>query len=143
MKKTAIIVLLTTFTLVTFGQITTRKVATKVVQVDKSPYDSLQNFLAKDVSKYLGQELYLKGKAESLRKYGYYGFSMDYTQDCLANQSNVYKCCESYNSKYDELTGKYFKVLEIIKHPEANRNESLYGTKSFLKLQEKESGDIV
>lgn len=143
MKQTTITILLTALTVVTFGQITTTKVAPKVDQVDKTPYDSLQNFLAKDVSKYLGQELYLKGKSESLRKYGYDGFSKDYTQDRLLNQSNVYKCCDSYNSKYDALTGKYFKVLEIIKHPKANESESLYGTKSFLKLREKESGDIV
>lgn len=128
---------------ISFGQITTTKVAARSEQVNNTPYDSLQNFLANDVYKYLGQELYLKGKAESLRKYGYDGFSKDYTKDRLLNQSNVYKCCDSYNSKYNELVEKYFKVLEIIKHPKATENEYLYGTKFYLKLQEKVTGDIV
>jgi hypothetical protein len=143
MKQSFFTVFLTLIVGIAFSQITTTKVALKVDQVDSTPYDSLQNFLAKDVYKYLGQELYLKGKSESLRKYGYDGFSKDYTQDRILNPSNVYKCCDSYYSKYDALNSKYFKVIEIIKHPKASENESLYGTRSFLKLQEKESGDIV
>lgn len=125
----------------TFGQITTTKVAPKVEQKDNTPYDSTQNFLGKEVNKYLGQELYLKGKAESLRKYGYDGFYTDYTKSKF--DKGVYKCCDSYNSKYDELNGKYFKVLEIIKHPKASESEYLYGKKSYLKLEEKTSKDIV
>lgn len=143
MKKNTLTILLTALTVVTFGQITTTKVAPKTDQIDNTPYDSLENFLGKNVFKYLGQELYLKGKAESLRKYGYEGFSKDYTQERSLNQSNVYKCCDSYNSKYDELTGKYFKVLEIIMHPKAKEGDYLYETKSYLKLQEKESSDLV
>lgn len=128
---------------VSFGQITTTKVAAKTEITDNSPYDSTQNFLGKAVNKYVGQELYLKGKADGLRNYGYEGFVLDYKEDGLLNDKNVYKCCESYHSKYAELVGKYFKVLEVIKHPKAAESEYLYGKKSFLKLQEKESKDIV
>ena len=88
----------------------------------------------------MGQELYLNGKAESLRKYGYDGFLTDYNKSKF--DGGVYKCCDSYNSKYDELAGKYFKVLEIIKHPKAEQNEYLYGKSSTLSCK-KESNDIV
>ena len=143
MRNVILTILLATFATVAFGQITTTKVAAKADQIDRTPYDSTRNFLGKDVYKYQGQELYLKGKAESLRKYGYDNFVLDYTKDRLSNKSNVYKCCDSYNSKYDELAEKYFNVLEIIKHPKAEESEYLYGTKFYLKLQEKESSDIV
>lgn len=130
-----------------FGQITTTKVATKVDQVDSSPYDSTENFLSLTPNKYLGQEFYLKGLAESLRQYGYSGFVLDYNESSLTNKRNVYKCCDSYNSKYADLSGKYFKVLDVIRHPKASTGRStdelLYSKKWFIKLQEKESGDIV
>ena len=124
-----------------YGQITTTKVAPKTEQFETSPYDSTKNFLGDDVYKYIGQELYLKGKSKRLRKYGYKDFLIDYTKSSLT-KTNVYKCCDSYYSKYDELVGKYFKVLEIIKHPEA-AEYSYYEDQFFLKLKEKSSGDIV
>jgi len=142
MKRITLTFLATVTTAIfTFGQITTTKVASQVEQTDNTPYDSMQNFLGKEVYKYLGQELYLKGKTESLRKYGYEGFYTDYTETKF--DRGVYKCCDSYNSKYDELNGKYFKVLEIIKHPKAAESKYLYGEKSYLKLEEKVSKDIV
>jgi hypothetical protein len=137
-----------------FGQITTTKVAPKLEQTNKTPYDSTQNFLGKDVNKYLGQELYLIPMAESLRKYGYSGFCLDYTKDSKA-LSNTYKPIIPENKSFIELDlgggwtqhelieGKYFKVIEIKKHPKAIENENLYGDKSFLKLEEKISKDIV
>ena len=131
----------------TYGQITTTKVNLKVKNIDNVPYDSTKNFLGKDVYGYVGQELYLNGKPESLRKYGYEGFSIDYTKVSFRNDtSNVYKCCDIYNSKHNELIGKYFTVLEVIKDPKAEQNkyeEYLYGEKFYLKLQEKEKKDIV
>lgn len=146
MKKTTLIIVLSVMTSVSFGQITTTKVAKvapKTDQVDNTPYDSTLNFLGKDVYRYKGQELYLKGKAERFRKYGYDNFVLDYTKDALLN-TNIYKCCNSSGySKYEGLAGKYFKVLEIIKHPKAEQSEYLYGKKFYLKLQEKESNDIV
>lgn len=127
---------------VSFAQIGTTKVAIKN-EDPPGPYDSLLNFVGKNVSQYLGQELYLKGKSESLRKYGYENFITDYTKSRLSDQSIIYKCCESYNSKYSELAGKYFQVVEIIPHPKAKPDDPLYSKKSYLKLREKESSDIV
>ena len=142
--KITLTILITTISIIsTYGQITTTKITPKVEQTDNTPYDSTKNFLGKDVNKYIGQELYLNGKAKSLREYGYAGFSIDYKKSSPTKKSSVYKCCDSYNSKYDELSGKYFIVLEVIKHPKAEESEFLYAKKFYLKLQEKEKKDIV
>lgn len=125
-----------------FCQIGTTKVAPKKEQYESLKYDSTQNFLGKNVDQYLGQELYLKGRAEILRKYGYDDFELDYKNDGFG-KDNVYKCCDGFNSKYSELEGKYFKVIEILKHPKAATSDFLYGTVWFLKLEEKSSKDIV
>lgn len=140
--KTTLTILLTTLTVtITFGQITTTKVAPKTDQVDKTPYDSTKNFLEGNVYQYIGQELYLNAKSESLRKYGYSGFLLDY------NNKNVYKCCQSYNSKYDELAGKYFKVLDVVTKSGTTVQFVNYGKdydkEYFLKLERKDNGDIV
>lgn len=147
MKKTITLLLTAITATISFGQITTTKVAPKVDHVDITPYDSTENYLELSPMKYVGQELYLNGKSKRLREYGYADFVLDYNKSTLANTSNIYKCCEGYNSKYDDLNGKYFRVLDVIKHPKAasgnTTDEYLYGKKWFLKLQEKESGDIV
>lgn len=143
MNRTIAILGLILLSQFSFAQITTTKVADKKEEISAVPYDSTMNFLGKDVYKYLGQDLYLKGKSESLRKYGYDGFSLDYKKKTLSNKSNVYKCCDGYNSKYDELTEKYFNVVAIHKHPKARKNKYLYGKKYYLELIEKESGDKV
>jgi hypothetical protein len=141
--KTTFTIMLTFLTIVVnYGQITTTKVAPKVEQIKIVPYDSTENFLGKNVYAYIGQELYLIGKHKSLRDFGYTGFVKDYTKD-KHNKSNVYKPNFNLNTKYDELAGKYFNVLDVMKHPKATDNELLYGDKYFLKLQEKENKDVV
>ena len=155
MKKTTLTILLTAMiTVITFGQITKMKDALVNETVDNTPYDSLDNSLGKNVRKYIGQELYLKGfELDIERKNGYYGFVTDYTKEIFmyssksSKKANIYKCCADMTmlnaSKYEELNGKYFKVLNVINHPKAKENESLYGNTFYLKLQEKESKDIV
>lgn len=143
--KTTLTILLTALTVVTFGQITTTKVAPKMDTVH-TPYDSLDNFVGINARKYIGQELYLKGLTESSRKYGYDGFVIDYTKDRYRTYvrrdgspvSIIYQCCaekSEFNSKYDSLNEKYFKVLDVINHPTI--------TMFYLKLEEKESKDII
>jgi len=127
---------------VSFGQITTTKIPPVPDKIVKTPYDSLENYLGENVYKYIGQDLYLNGRPESLREYGYSGFFIDYPNDLLS-KSKVYKCCDRFNSKYDELVGKYFTVIDVLKHPKSKENEYLYGKKFFLKLIEKESKDTV
>jgi len=144
MKKTILSILMTAFIItITYGQITTTKVAQPKETIDNTPYDSLDNFVGKNARKYIGQELYLTGLGEGLREYGYDGFVKDYTKDKFSNKSNIYQCCSGYNSKYEALNEKYFKVLDVINHPQAKENELLYGSKYFLKLEEKASKDIV
>jgi len=144
MKKIAttllIVCALMTFT---FGQISTTTVAAKTDQKNNAPYDSLQNFLGKDVYQYIGQDLYLKGESEKIRPYGYMGFLIDYKKD-IYQKGNIYNCCSEeskFNSNYDKMREKYFKVLDVLKHP--NYSDFLYSDKYYLKLQEKISGDIV
>ena len=125
MKLTIPTLLIFLIAINTHGQISTTKVAQAQNEVtDNTPYDSLENFLGKNVYRYVGQELFIRGKAESLRKYGYDGFQNNYTT-------------EKYNTtNYEKLNGKYFKVLEVIKHPQN-------ATKYYLKLETKESKDII
>ena len=129
------------FCKLTTGQIKTVKFKEKIDSSLTAKYDSLTNFVGENVNKFLGQELFLNQKPESLRKYGYEGFFSDYTKDRL--NGGVYKCCDNFNSKYEDLAGKYFTVLEVKKHPEASEMPYLYGTKYFLKLQENESKDTL
>jgi hypothetical protein len=123
-KKVFTILSVAAFTVVAAGQITKSTVHPKPVIEDK-PYDSTSNFLGKDVYKYIGQELYLKGMYEGLRKSGYQHFFLDYTK------------FDRY-SNYDELAEKYFTVLDVVQH-----QHKIWGKKNYLKLQEKESKDVV
>lgn len=137
-----------------FSQITTTKVVEEKIDESKLVYDSTMNFVGENAHMYIGQELYVKGKSETLREYGYENFFLDYTKS-TSSLKNTYKAVppksESYieydigggRSVYDSLVGKYFKVLDVHKHPDAERNEYLYGKKRFLELIEKKSGDTV
>lgn len=155
MKKVKLMMIALMMCLVgmSYGQITTSKVSDVKEIIDETPYDSLDNFLGKDVHKYIGQELYLNGMSEDLRKYGYDNFLLDYNEKSTSYK-NTYKPVvvkKDYikydigggKTEYDSITGKYFKVISVHKHPKAKESEYLYGTKFFLKLKEKESGDIV
>lgn len=126
---------------VTFSQIRTVVPKEKAQNLHAASYDSLSNFLGENVNQYVGQELYLNAKSESLRQYGYEGFFSDYTKN--KHDGGLYKCCDGFNSKYNDLEGKYFYVIDVIRHPEASQMKYLYGTKYFLKVVEKESRDTL
>ena len=108
------------------SQITTTSVS-KAEEV-KPSYNGEVNFLGKDVDSYVGQQLYLMPKHETLREYGYRDLMIDYNKPSY-DDSNKYKMGE-----YSALTGKYFDVLEVIEDG---------FLKYFLKLQETESGDVL
>jgi len=142
MKKVVLIFLTVLITINSGkGQITTTKVAVKEVQIENTKYDSSRNFLGSEIIKYVGQELYLKEKVLNLREYGYNGFYTHYDKE--KSKKIVYKCCDNHNSIYEELYGKYFKVLESVKHPKASGNDFFYENKAYLKLEEKITKDIV
>lgn len=128
---------LLTITTFSFGQIITTKVADKADETDISQYDSLKNYIGTKVNKYIGQELYLNLLTESLSKYGYEGFLIDYKSD-EKSKSNIYKCCDGNRSKYTDLKGKYFRVLEVLPDNKGSNNRYY-----FLKLMEKDSKDIL
>ena len=107
------------------------------------PYDSLSNFLGEAVASYTGQELFLKALPLSSQELGYPGFILKYKNDndLLNDEKNIYKCCDGYNSRYIDLAGKHFHVIEVIKHPKAKKNEEEYKDEFYLKLNETSSGD--
>ena len=143
MKKAITILTMIFLSQFSFAQITTTSVAEKKVETNiTQPYDSTKNFVGEDVYSLIGQTLYTPPKPENLQKYGYDGFLLDYKKDKFA-KGNVYKCCDSYNSKYTEVKEKYFTVLDVFEHPNRDRNRSLYGTKYFLKLRENISKDTI
>jgi len=121
------------------SQIKTTPIAPPQKEHTKQQYDSLKNFLGDDVYLYKGQDLYLKGMPVSSRAYGYRGF-FNHIGDGF-QRANIYKNEGSLNSDYDKLAGKYFRVLDIYRHPEAEQYQSLYGNTFYLLIQEKESKD--
>ena len=130
-------------TILSFGQIKTTKISPKVDLNASKPYDSLSIFLGENVSKYIGQELYLKGKHKDLKKFGYSDFYTTNVSSGLRN--DFYKCCSEsskFNSNYKDLAEKYFEVLDVTKQYPENEM-SYYKSKYYLKLKEKSSNDIV
>ena len=138
------------FSCSSFAQITKTKIIEKIEIKDTSPYDSLTNFLGKDVHKYIGQNLYVLGKPEQLR-FDYEGFILDYQYEFDLDQrlkdiysrtkrNNVYKCDSTkhcFRTKYEDLEGSYFLVKNVFDHPK-NKGEEY-----FLELEEKETKDKV
>jgi len=129
---------------IVLSQISTTNIAWATDTLDNRTYDSTENYLGKGVLRYVGQELYLKGKSVQLREYGYSNFLIDY-QKFSFDKGNIYKQGDGYynnknSSKYDELVDEYFKVLQVI-NPDSNKLK--FGDKFFLKLQAKSNNDIV
>lgn len=123
-----------------YCQITISKTAPKVEEKTVVPYDSTLNYLGKkDVESYVGQLLYVNGKPESLRKFGYDYF---YTKKEGSDFGDTYKEAPgSYNSRYEDLAGKYFYVREVVPHSKRTENSYLYGKKWFFHLQNKDDSD--
>ena len=135
MKK-LLFTLLSLIPLTIFGQISVTKTADeKIERIIK--YDSLNNFLGKEFSNYIGQDLFLNPKAQVLRKYGYDDFKID-PKGKSYSSSNVYKKDDSSESNYDELQNKVFEVLDVQDDP-----TSSFSDYAFLKLKFKESDEIV
>jgi len=142
MKQIIIFFILLFYSFDLSAQITVTGAPEKKNEIDNAPYDSTKNFLGENVYKYLGQTLYLKEKSEVLRRYSYKGFVLDYNKSST-DLKNVYKCCDGINSKYSDLAGLYFDVIDVHKHPQASENTRLFGTTYFLELREQKSGDKV
>ena len=118
MKKIIFIlvaVLATTFT--SYAQITTMSAAEKKVEKVAVEYDVTKNFLGtKNVESYVGQVLYVNGRHEQLQKWGYDNFNTTKVGHYDHNHRYGNPSVESqYRTKYEDLFGKYFKVLNVDK----------------------------
>ena len=128
------------------SQITTTKVTPtqQNQQVNTQPYDSLSNFVGKDIKKLIGQTLYCKPESIGLRKYAYKDFYTEYKPDMFRGiEKYTYKPVKDNRfpgqSEYDSLAGKYFTVIEVLDAGEIEKSYDYF----YLKLKENESGDIV
>lgn len=102
-------------------------------------YDGSINFLAEKALAYKDEEFYLNGKVKSLQKWGYSNFFTSITS------RTPYKCCSEaseFNSSYEQLARKNFKVLDVIPTERTKEFPILY-SEYFFKLLEKESNDIL
>lgn len=114
------------------------------ILVPSIPYDSTANFLKDDVAKYTGQELWLKKLPPNQRELGYSNFVLNYKKSAdLNEEKNVYKCCDGYNSKYQDLADKHFFVEQVFKHEAKDKNTGERTQRTYLKLKELDSGDVV
>jgi len=144
MKKSLIIVIIILIGLnQAHAQISTKKKANKMIS-SMSSFEGTRNYLGENVHQYIGQELYLTNNPMSVREFGYTGFIHDYTRSLCESSNTSFQRHDSHslNSEYEKLAGRYFLVLDVIKHPKAD-SDSLYKNKSFFKLKAKDNGDIV
>ena len=143
MRKFLLLILVSLMSIVS-AQITTLKIKKDEPKIDSVKYDVTTNFMGSNAKAYIGQELFLNGLSKTLRDYGYGDFKTD-QKKTYTKENNIYKCCSlksQFNSNYDELNGKYFKVLDVIDDPDTKNYPTIY-SKYFFKLEEKESKDIV
>lgn len=117
---------LAAITAIGWGQIKTTNVAEPKEEI-RVVYDSSKVFLEYEPKGYEGEILYLVGKSESLREYGYRDFLIDYTKSSF-DKNNQFR-----GGSYELLAGSYFEVIEVIK-------SSII--EFYLKLEDTETGDI-
>lgn len=113
--------------------------------VPRTEYDSLSNFLGKEVAAYTGQTLILKALPSGAKSYGYPGFILKYQKDkeLINDAKNIYKCCDGYNSKYEDIVGKKYRVLEVVKHPQVKNEETMFADDFYLHLEDISNGEKV
>lgn len=135
MKK--LLLLLLFIPIISHSQISTIKVADEK-EIKIIEYDSLKNFQGENYSNYIGQDLFLRPKRETSRKYGYDNFKLD-PEGSTYSKSNIYKKNKTAESNYEELQSKVFTVIDVMKDP-----SHITGDKyAYLKLKFKDNEDIV
>jgi hypothetical protein len=138
MKKLTLFILINFFlnNFNCYSQIKTLEVSKQKEILDTITYDSSKNFLGENVYMYKNQELYVMPQHPSLRKYGYSYFYTDYKKEVK------YKCCDGIGSKYSDLVGQYFLVVDIIKI-EKSVDDIVDTDKFYLKLRNKKTSEIL
>lgn len=135
-----VVALLFAITPIGKAQITTSHAA---APVEKSTtiavYDSTRNWIGNDnVASYKGQLLYVNGKSESLRGYGYDDFKTKKEPGTLSGRYGNPAASSSFNTKYEDLVGKYFTVLDVQPDSQQKTYPSLYGKVWWFLLQNRD-----
>ena len=144
MKKATIILIgLLAFTCSIKAQIQVSHRAEEVKQQEAIlPYDSTKNFLGtKNVRSYIGQVLYVRERSENVRKYGYDHFKKEKEPDPFSKSGRYGKGARenSFNTKYEDLVGKYFVVKNVLPDSRQERNPSLYGDRWWFLLENQDN----
>lgn len=119
MKKSVLIIAMLAIVLNVNAQIEVTSVAVPQQEKPQIPtFDSTRNFLGSlDVQSYSGQILYVLPQVERNIKWGYENFKpIDYDPTSYRGPRDHYgEDAESskFNSKYEALAGKYFRVDSI------------------------------
>lgn len=104
-------------------------------------YDSTENFLAYRSDLYVGQVFYLPLHSNSTQE-GFSGFHKDYVYDIMNLEKNVYCSNGNRSTLNDSIVGKYFLVLDVLKHPN-NSKLKLDKDDKFIKLLNLSNGDTL
>src|SRR5688572_29919275 len=108
-------------------------------QTSIQSFDSTLNFVVDKPSLYIGQELYLSKDHVTCDQCQQFLLDPFKARDI---KSNIYECDEGFFTKKSAVAGKIFKMLGVVQMQDWQKNIE-QGITCFLKLQEKESGDIV
>lgn len=149
MKKLLLIVLVIGYFENCYCQITTTKPVNEPEDSVQDVYDSTYNFPGERINLIVGQKLYLNGIRERLRQFEYKGFRKEISHyKGEDSRENTYKPSGNRTSDYEYLFGRYFNVLEVIRHPKginptSSTDKLLYADNYYLRLKEVESGDEI
>ncbi len=108
------------------------------------PYDSLENFLGENVTRYIGQILFLKNNDAARGNNGYNGFAIKADFDLGPNGRNVFRSVQSktplqYVSNYGRMAGHYFRVEDVVTRP--TKNFTRGGLTHYLEAVDVQTGD--
>lgn len=102
-------------------------------------YDSTKNYLGNtNVRSYVGQLLYVNGKSETLQGYGYDNFKTEKEPGALSGRYGNPAASSGFNTKYEDLAGKYFVVLDVQPHSKQKEGSYVYGKKWWFYLQNRD-----
>lgn len=134
------------------GQITTTKIADKII-APTPIYDSLSNiFYSFGCKQFIGQDIYVLPKSkpyclqtrqnfDEVIKRGYSKFILS-PKNGIYDKKNVYKPIKvdnNFATDYKSVSGKYFKILDIID----TEGQTAYSEEMYLKLESKETKETI
>ncbi len=150
--KTNFIIILILLPVLCYGQIKTVKTGKKTIPKKtipkKTSYDGSINYLGQDVHLYLGETLYYK--CDKFKEESYYKGVIDFTTTIEKKQKpyiskKIYHPLNEFKTDYSKIVNSYFKVLEVIPHPNSNKKDpsNIYNDNYYLKLYNETLKDTV